>query len=476
MECLPVVEQAPRPVADCTPAPSLASPRSSAASTAASDGEDTCRGGDEQGSSEPPSPGPASPAVDEVAEGASWDAPGALVDVRWASGGCWRVGLVYGIHWQPQDCVECCCIFFTGRGGEGKWKLVPRGEATAMAPFGKQSGQDLPPLFCPMPSTSRPGGWSFLDTVTGVKYATQAVAWEAHLRRAMAATAPPPGCAPGTVVSAADGAACVEQSAPPGGAAAGFEARLHQPSGAGVVTGGLFVEELSLGPGRLDLMQPPVVQQLREKLGCSPGSCMEAHVAGGQNHGIWFLGDFALKLVRSARKFPLLPSEVENVVRLQAQYPSIVDDPSLTFPVKVFNCVGHAGSEPLSLLAMRRARGQELANLVAMWPFGQREQVGRVFEDVGRALRAVHSRYGGAQHGDLHPSNIFFDAEAAARGDGAISFIDVGGMGMLTGESDEQHFAASLQIYAGFYGPDFAVEGFRRFQAGYYPEAAGRNG
>lgn len=429
-----------------------------------------------------------------------WDAEGGVVDLYWSKGG-WRVGLVVRSQRRPQDGIECCVVFFLGHEGRPKWKLVSRGDSAVMAPFGTYSGKELPPLCVTRPSASRPGAQSYLDTVTGLKYASPALAWVAYLRRAMAEDAAQP-CGGSLVALAAAGGTPVSPSSHGGAATAeaavaallspvhglgsfgagsptssapcrlwsqvtDSEQRspLRQPGGslAASCLGGPFVEDFVVGPGPLDLARPQVLQQLQARLGCSSACRIEAHSnAGGQNYGVWFLADFVLKVVRCGRKFALLPSEVENVVRLQAEHPSIVDDPLVTFPIKVFNCVGHDGVA-LSILVMRRAPGVDLATFVGMeLAYGRREQACRIFEEVGRSLRLFHTRYGGANHGDLHPSNIFVD-EAS----GNISFIDVGGMDMATGDSDEQHFTKSCHITAELYGHDFLVESLQRFEAGY---------
>jgi len=236
--------------------------------------------------------------------------------------------------------------------------------------------------------------------------------------------------------------------------------------------------EIHIGPASFEPTQPALLQQLVRKLGVSPNSKIEAMqgFSGGLNEGIWFLrdpqnsvslgrpssGDLVLKLVKCKRIAPSVPTEAENILKVAAQHPSICGDLSVAFPVRVFSCMGPSGKR-YDLIVMERCRGKQLAEIMATkWHSGKVLELLSIFEHVGRCVAAFHQKYGNMQHGDLQPSNIFFDEELCQ-----CTLIDVGGIGIRTAETDAEHFGKSLKLMGSAYGPQISVDGVRHYLSGY---------
>lgn len=248
-----------------------------------------------------------------------------------------------------------------------------------------------------------------------------------------------------------------------------------------------LLEELHIGDGAFNPMQPSIRQQLVAKLGLAASTSVEEMTGfrGGLNDGVWFLSDPAqgsarggggaelvLKLVRCHRIASAVLTEVENFLKLKAEHPSIVSDPQVAFPCKMFTCLDSSGAKRHDLIVMRKVRGERLAELIAhKWYGNQVSQLMRVFEKLGFSLGEFHARYGNKQHGDCQPSNIFYD-EAHDQ----VSFIDVGGMGVPTFENDQQHFQKSLNMLSSSYGQRLTVDGMHHLELGYARSKAKRPG
>lgn len=241
---------------------------------------------------------------------------------------------------------------------------------------------------------------------------------------------------------------------------------------------GLEMGELQIGSGSFNPSHPPLLAQLATKLGVGSHPTIEEMQGfrGGLNEGVWFLTDpvqnstkgsskeeFVLKLVRCHRIDQNILTEAENFLKIYREHPAVVNDPVLAFPLRIFSCVGPGSTKRFDLIIMRKVRGDRLAEVIARkWYSGRVPQLWRIMEKLGVCLAEFHGRYGNNQHGDFQPSNILYDEEQ----DG-LTFIDVGGMGVPTTESDVEHFSKSMKLLAETYGSRLAVEGNYHFEQGY---------
>lgn len=220
-------------------------------------------------------------------------------------------------------------------------------------------------------------------------------------------------------------------------------------------------------------MQPGLRARLLTALGARPQAVLETAqgFAGGLNAGIWYLKgggeDAVLKLVKFDHRTPSELVEADTLVRLHRDHPAIASDALVAFPYRILHIIGAGGVRQYDLIAMPRAPGQALALTIAdKWYSGRGEELMRIFAQVGACLSQFHKRYGGKQHGDYHPLNIFHDDAT-----GAITLIDLGGMGCKTDCSDKQRLAKSVRQLAACYGPKLQdAIGF--FERG-YAQAAG---
>lgn len=248
---------------------------------------------------------------------------------------------------------------------------------------------------------------------------------------------------------------------------------------AGGSSRGLEVGELQIGSGTFNPTHPPLLTQLVAKLGVGSHAAVEEMQGfrGGLNEGVWFLSDpkggskeeFVLKLVKCHRIDQNILTEAENFLKIARDHPAAVADPVLAFPLRVFSCVGPGGAKRFDLIVMRKVRGERLAEVIARkWYGGQVPQLLRVLEKLGACLAEFHGRYGNNQHGDFQPSNILYDEDRDE-----LTFIDVGGMGVPTTETDVEHFSKSIRLLADSYGARLAVDGLRHFEQG-FAKAAGK--
>lgn len=120
-------------------------------------------------------------------------------------------------------------------------------------------------------------------------------------------------------------------------------------------------------------------------------------------------------------------------------------------------------AETLDVLVMRKATGRRFAEVLAdIWYKEPKSYTYQVFSKFGKFLKAFHLRYGNREHGDVQPSNIFYD-EASKH----ITLIDVGGMGQKTVKNDVTHFCESIKLVAETYGEELATNGIREFTNAY---------
>lgn len=237
------------------------------------------------------------------------------------------------------------------------------------------------------------------------------------------------------------------------------------------VPAGPLVQELRLDSVGLP---NPSMKPLREKVCAALGVTSSARIetmqgfVGGQNQGMWVLQDkqrtLILKLVEGKRKHHAMPTEAEQFVKLARQHPAIRSDPALAFPIKVLSCLSASGTKH-DLIVMQKAPGRSFAETIAQkWHERQVQQLMQVFEALGQFLASIHDQYN-MQHGDLQPSNIFYDDNT-----GYFTLIDIGGMdsGASSIDSDIQHFGESLRMFArGLQAHDLFEGGARNFAAGY---------
>merc|ERR1719401_1233531 len=182
---------------------------------------------------------------------------------------------------------------------------------------------------------------------------------------------------------------------------------------------------------------------------------------GGLNEGVWFVSDpnqgapkddLVLKLVTCKKAHASLPTEAENFMRIYREHPSVISDRLVAFPSNLLSCVGPSG-KAWDLIVMRKVRGERLAEYIERKSHSAPRQLPellQLMDKLGARLAEFHGRYGGCQHGDFQAANIFYD-EATDE----FTFIDIGGMGIPTTETDEQHFSKNLQMLSSAY-PELA--------------------
>jgi tRNA A-37 threonylcarbamoyl transferase component Bud32 len=249
--------------------------------------------------------------------------------------------------------------------------------------------------------------------------------------------------------------------------------QVHGKLGHGSTGMVLETGELQVGSGCFDPSEHALRLQLLSKLGRGGHCTVEAMKGfrGGLNEGIWYvrdpaqggLKDLVLKLVTCRKLAAIFPTEAESFMRICREHPNIVNDRGVAFPLKVLACIGPAG-KAWDLIVMQKVRGERLAEFIARKWYSTPRRVSELLEimdKLGACLAKFHGRYGGCQHGDFQTANIFYD-----EGSGEFTFIDIGGMGTRTGETDAQHFAKNLQMLASTY-PELARDGFRYFDQGY---------
>jgi len=271
---------------------------------------------------------------------------------------------------------------------------------------------------------------------------------------------------------AADGAAGAANL--PGNKQDAAEPASELPAAASEAAGsGLPIAELRLeGNTSFDPNQPEARSIITKHLGIDSDVTVKAleGFAGGLNEGVWVLSesgnagkDLVLKLVRSQRRIPTVPTDAENLLRLSKELPGITEDSSLAFPLLIIAIIGESDEKRYDFIIMRKARGQSLSDIIAIKVcFKQVDDLLVIMERLGACLYSFHYRYGDLQHGDFQPSNIFYDERNET-----FTLIDVGGIGVPTVDTDVEHFRKSMSICFSSNGPDFISNCLDRLEQGY---------
>lgn len=240
------------------------------------------------------------------------------------------------------------------------------------------------------------------------------------------------------------------------------------------------IDDLYLeGAGIVDPTQPPLKGQLLQKLRVQPNALVEPMRGGlgSCNAGMWIIRDasqsFVLKLVRDKHCFmgPQQAAEADKFAKLSREHPGIVKDPSLAFPCKIFRCLNKGGVKTHDLVVMRQVPGVRVSDFIMQMLHGKQVQdLMRVLEQFGSFLADFHARYGGMQHGDLTPANVFFDPQTAR-----FTLVDVADLAPRNPviQSDTERFTSSLRLLSSFYGPGLFMDGKARFEAGYTARRSG---
>jgi len=245
-------------------------------------------------------------------------------------------------------------------------------------------------------------------------------------------------------------------------------------SGCGTPRGNtLEIDDLYLEGNFFDPCQLPLKSQLLQKMRMQPNALVEPMRGGigSCNAGMWILRDssncYVLKLVRtnSGLMGPPQPTESDKFAKLCRENPGIVKDPSLSFPCKIFHCLGQGGGKTHDLVVMRQVTGVRGSEFIMQKLHTKQVQdLMRILEQFGAFLADFHARYNGMQHGDLTPANVFFDQ---ARG--RFTLVDVADLAPRNPviQSDTERFTGSLKLLSHFYGPDLFMQGKAQFEAGY---------
>jgi len=235
----------------------------------------------------------------------------------------------------------------------------------------------------------------------------------------------------------------------------------------------LEFDELRLEYTFFDPCRQPLQGQLFQKLHLPPSAHVEPirGPAGSCNAGMWMLRDgalkYMLKLVRVLPSFmgPSQPSESQKYAKLAQEHPEMVRDPSLSFPCKIFHCLGKGGSKTHDLVVMRWVGGLRFSEFI-MRKLHAKDELDLMIalEHFGSFLADFHGRYNGMQHGDLTPANIFYDEQRDW-----FTLVDVADIAPRNPviQCDTERFISGLKLLSVFYGEDLWAQGRVRFEAGY---------
>lgn len=242
---------------------------------------------------------------------------------------------------------------------------------------------------------------------------------------------------------------------------------------------GAFVEDLSFSGLPFDPTVPALKALIFEKLAAASNSTMvQMRQDGGMNDGMWLItsgsGSLIVKLVPHERRHAQMATEAEQYQKLVASHPSMIDDPALAFPIKIFHCrEQNSQKTSFDLIVMRKAAGKCFSEVIARrWFMNQKAELWKELYAIGSFLADVHARLNNMQHGDFTPSNVFYD-EAA----GTFTMVDLSDFGpqeYRNTETDVERFCSGLQMVSKCFGDQFYTEGKRTFEAGYNDRRAGK--
>lgn len=267
------------------------------------------------------------------------------------------------------------------------------------------------------------------------------------------------------------GSKCSTPSRPPGGSPLSSH-RATLPTAYVVQSRpGNFIEELLFVGPQFDPTAPAVKASMLDKLGVAHNATVvQMRQEGGLNEGMWVLtsttGSLILKLVPHERRHRIMPSEAEQFVKLARDHPAMIDDASLTFPIKIFNCRDQGHVKPsFDLVVMRKAPGFCFSQFIGRrWFANRRSELMAELYALGVFLADVHARHN-MQHGDFTPSNVFYDE--TTRTFTMVDLSDFGPQMWDSPENDVERFSKGLQMVSRSYGEQFYLEGRPRFEAGY---------
>lgn len=220
--------------------------------------------------------------------------------------------------------------------------------------------------------------------------------------------------------------------------------------------------------------------QLEAKLGHNGARHVEplGRCTGGRNEGLWLLkyvngsnAKYVLKLISCHRCHYTVPTETETFLKLSKEHPGLSTDKEMAFPLKLFACQ-NPGPRRYDLIVMRPAPGLRVTEVLHnKWHRKQIEDIMKILRCIGACLKRFHVRYRNTQHADLNSSNIFWDDAT-----GAVTFIDLGGMGCPTIETDNEYFKKAFRMMVAKTWGAITEEACRMFDAGYNdPMANGRD-
>jgi aminoglycoside phosphotransferase (APT) family kinase protein len=243
---------------------------------------------------------------------------------------------------------------------------------------------------------------------------------------------------------------------------------------------GAFVEDLSFSGLPFDPTVPALKALILEKLSAaSNATIVQMRQDGGMNEGMWLIeaagsGSLIVKLVPHERRHEKMPSEAEQYQKLAASNPSMIDDPALAFPIKIFHCREQNSPKPsFDLIVMRKASGKAFSEVIARrWFMSQKAELWKELYAIGSFLADVHQRHNNMQHGDFTPSNVFYDE--AAETFTMVDLSDFGPQEWNSHQTDVQRFCSGLQMVSKCFGQEFYIEGKRTFEAGYNDRKAGK--
>jgi hypothetical protein len=229
-------------------------------------------------------------------------------------------------------------------------------------------------------------------------------------------------------------------------------------------------EDLHVGSSVDPVRDPSLKSEILAKLGLPKTSKVDrlSDNCGGLNQGVWIIQDssrqqtLVLKLVSSQGKIGR--SEAEKLIRLGHKFPSLATDDAVAFPIRIFSCVNSIGKRCHDFIVMRKVVGKPVGDVIAMkWNAGQKAAVMKMLRELGSFLAQFHKRYGGSQHCDFQPSNVFYDAPS-----GRSAMIDIADLGdQSCSEGDVKHFVESLRLLSGAYGESFYNDDKHNFEEGY---------